>query len=164
MFSKNDIQRVAVAAIGAIVVSSACVFGAVGPAYATAPAAADTVAKWQAKVQDQLDGAAPNVRMPKGKVGSVTLAARFTADGDYAGAGVTRSSGNAQLDQAAREVADHVSYPQMPMSYRGRPQTVLLSIYFGRDAGKIEDAIRRERIQLARRDAAGPASTQIAAR
>ena len=163
MFTKSDIQRVAISTIGAIAVSSACIFGAVGPAHAAMPAKVATVAQWQSTVQGQLDGVTSNLGMLKGKVGTVTLAARFTADGDYAGAAVARTSGNSQLDQAAREVADTVRYPQLPMSYRGRPQTVLVKLYFGQDSGKIEEAMRNERIQLARRSTA-PAYTQLAAR
>ncbi len=157
-FDKSSIQRFALASVGAIALSAACVLGAVGPAMAASPAG--DVAAWQAKVANQLDGTQAAADAA-GSVRSVTLAARFTADGDYAGAELARSSGDPRLDRQAVAIARGVAYPRLPESRRGAAQTVTVKLYFGNDTRQIARAIRKDTVQVARNDVAG---TQFAAR
>ena len=153
-FNTTKFQRFAISSVGAIALSAACVFGAVGPAMAASPA---TGAAWATQVAHQLDGA-PTALDASGKVRNVTLAARFTAEGDYAGAAVARSSGDARLDREAVEIAGRVAYPALPAS---AARTVTVKLYFGDDARQIAQAMRKDNVRVAQSDAAG---IQFAAR
>lgn len=152
-FNTTNFQRIAISSVGAIALSAACVFGAVGPAMAATPA---TGAAWAGKVAPQLDGA--HAFDTAGKVRNVTLAARFTAEGDYAGAAVARSSGDARLDREAVAIASHVAYPTLPAS---AARTVTVKLYFGDDARQIAQAMRKDTVRVARNDVTG---IQFAAR
>jgi TonB family protein len=134
MFTLNTpTQRLAVSALGAIALTAACVGAAVAPANA-ATAVPATIDAWQDRVESQIasraDFASP--RMAAGERSEAVLAVRFTADGDYAGADIARSTGSQRLDRHALRVAAKIKYPLLPDAARGRPQTVAMRLYFGR--------------------------------
>ena len=144
-FDKSDIQRVAVSSVGAIALSAACIIGVAGPARAATPAApaALTVSDWQNNVERQLDKPA------RGELADLIdgpskaeLKLTFTADGDYAGAQVVRSTGNRKIDRHAVKIADAITYPGLPAGYRGTAQTVNMNLYFGTEAPKVEKNAR----------------------
>lgn len=164
-FDKSDVQRIAVSSIGALVMAATSVLAAAGPAKAASLNAPLTVADWQGAVQRQFDGVSDPVANAIGGTRKVILAARFTADGDYAGASVTRSSGNAALDSRAIRIANHLVYPALPAGYRGQPQTVTMKLFFGGDAAALERARRGQvEVETARNDAGARAGSKVAAR
>ena len=132
-FDKTDLQRFAVSSVGAVALSAACILGVSAPVRAATPNAPVTVADWQGAVERQIDSGmdAYSLRMDAGKPVETVLALRFTAEGDYAGATVAKSSGKASLDAHAIKVARQVSYPALPAGYRGQPQTVAMRLVFG---------------------------------
>jgi TonB family protein len=93
-----------------------------------------TIDAWQDRVETQIATATDPVslRMESGKRSEAVLAVRFTAEGDFAGADIARSTGSKVLDRHALQVAAHIKYPPLPESARGRPQTVAMRLYFGR--------------------------------
>ncbi|WP_293968663.1 TonB family protein [Sphingomonas sp.] len=131
-FDKSDVQRLAVSMIGAAALTATCVGAAIAPARAATPVT--TVDGWQANVERQLEMGSDrySLRMDSGKRAEAVLAVRFTAEGDYAGAEIARSSGSVVVDRHALNVASHIKYPQLPSELRGQPQTVAMRIYFGR--------------------------------
>jgi len=145
MLDKTDIQRIAVSAAGAVVLTAASVFAAAAPVRAEAPHAVQTVADWQQSVERQLHGAesAAVLKATDERVRKVVVAARFTADGDYAGSEIAQSSGATVVDRQALRVADTVDYPQLPEGFRGQPQLVTVRLYFG-DADKVAEAAKRD--------------------
>jgi outer membrane biosynthesis protein TonB len=156
-FEKSDFQRFVVSSVGAVAVSSAFLLAAAGPAKAASPAAPVSTAEWQKQVERQISDSNDNLRMIEGstKVHKVTLAARFTADGDYAGAAVASSSGNLRLDRTAVRIASQVNYPTLPAAYRGQPQTVTMRLFFGNDAAQVARAVARTPVQFAFNSNAG---------
>lgn len=142
-FDKTDIQRFLVSAIGALAVSTTCVVAAVGPAKAADRSAPLTVTQWQAKVESRIEN------MPEGTLGYQpqaltvsTVAVNFTAEGDYAGVKLTKSSGDHLVDNRAMTIARAVRYPAMPEGFRGMPTQVRMTLYFGPDA---EAAVARDK-------------------
>lgn len=132
-FDTTDVQRLALSAIGAVVLTATCVGAAVAPARAATPVVASADA-WQAAVERQIDSRSDDfsLRMDSGQRREAVVAVRFTADGDYAGADIARSSGNAALDRHALKVASKLDYPLLPQTMRGKPQTVAMRLFFGR--------------------------------
>src|SRR3982751_1690875 len=110
-FDGKDLQRFAVSAVGAVAISAAFLVAAAGPAKAERPAPANA-AEWQKQVERQINASTEDLKVLDGstKVHNVPLAARFPADGDYAGAAVARSSGIAKLDRQAVQIATKVAY------------------------------------------------------
>jgi len=145
MLDKTDIQRIAVSAAGAVVLTAASVFAAAAPVRAEAPLAPQTVSAWQQKVERQLSGAenAQVLKATDERVRKVLVEAHFTTDGDYAGAQIAQSSGAAVVDRQALRMVDAVDYPQLPEGFRGQPQRVTVRLYFG-DAEKVAEAARRD--------------------
>ena len=156
-FEKSDFQRFAVSSVGAVAVSSAFLLAAAGPAKAARPADPVSTAEWQKQVERQINDSNDDLKVLDGstKVHNVTLAARFTADGDYAGAAVAKSSGNTQLDRKAVQIAARVKYPVLPVGYRGQPQTVTMRLFFGNDAAQVAKAAARTPVQYAFNSNAG---------
>ena len=155
---RTDAQRIAVSAMGALVLSATCVFGAVAPARAAAP---QTAPAWAAQVQDRV----ANVRMDDARFAPRTIrtadvALRFAADGSFAGASLARSSGSAMLDAQAVKVASRLAYPPMPAAMRGAARTVRLQLAFGDGASGAVPPIER-RVEVAQ---ARPRDIQVAAR
>lgn len=132
-FEKINAKRLAVSTLGALALTTACVGAAVVPANA-ATAVPATIEAWQDRVETQIPSFADSVslRMEPGKRAEAVLAVRFTAEGDYAGAEIARSTGSKNLDRHALQVAANIKYPPLPESVRGRPLTVAMRIYFGR--------------------------------
>lgn len=152
-FNKSDLQRMAVSAIGAFTVSSACIFGAVGPARAEAPA---TVPAWQNVVEQRLPGIMARETSRLGDAeGQADVALHFDANGAFAGASLARSTGIPTLDHRAVAIARTLRYPNLPEAMRGRAQDVTLRLNFGVDplARPAEAPTRR-----------GPAGTEMASR
>lgn len=158
-FDQIDVKRLAVSALGAAVFSTACVGAAVAPANAAAPA---TVDAWQANVEtklaDQNDIYSPFAE--NRSRAQAVMAVRFTADGDYAGADLARSTGKAKLDRHAMKVATHIAYPQLPESLRGRPQTVAMRLNFGGPESRFDARRRAESVKFV--DAGQAASDVVA--
>jgi TonB family protein len=152
-FDKTDIQRFLVSAIGALAVSATCVGAAIAPAKAAEPKAPLTVAQWQAKVESRLDN------LPEGHlvyepqhVAVSTVAVNFTAEGDYAGVKLAKSSGERLVDYRAMNIARTLRYPAMPEGFRGVPTQVRMTLYFGPDAEAVVAKERKkasQHIQLA---------------
>lgn len=166
-FDKSDLQRFAISSVGAVAVSAAFLLAAAGPARAATPVAAPTASAWQNQVQRKIETGSHDMRVLDGvgQVKNVTLAAHFTADGDYAGAEIAKSSGMTQLDRRAVQIINHVAYPALPVAYRGQAQTVTMRLYFGNDAQKVADAIAKAPVQFAfTPDNAGGAGATMAAR
>lgn len=164
-FDTSDIQRIAVSSIGAIALSAACVIAAAGPVKAATPNAPLTVADWQQQVERKIDGA--QERDGPSKLAQAVVAVRFTADGDFAGAGIARSSGDRSIDRRAVRIAQHVSYPALPVGLRGTPRMVEMHLYFGKAANDVDYAAMQDQAaKLARiAKADRPASdARIAAR
>jgi hypothetical protein len=165
-FDTSDMQRFAVSAVGALAVSAATLFVAAGPVKAATP----TVAAWEAQVADKIDAARePGAVQNPTRMTKAEVAADFTADGDFAGARLARSSGNRVIDGRALKVANRIAYPPLPAGLRGTPQTIRLNLYFGDVDGQANDAALKERqarlqqgrVQIAGTDRVG---TQMAAR
>jgi len=165
MLDKTDMQRIAVSAIGAAVLTSASVFAAAAPARAETRNAPQTVADWQRGVERQLHGAesAAVLKATDDRLRKVVLSARFTAEGDFAGAEIVQSSGEAVVDRQALRVADTVAYPPLPEGFRGQPQRVTVRLYFG-DAEKVADAAERDGRMIMVQNNAGATGTKLAAR
>jgi len=140
---KSDMQRFLVSAIGAVAVSATCVGAAIAPAKAADRNAPLTVAQWQARVESRIDNAPEGdlVYQPQALAIS-TVAVNFTADGDYAGTQLAKSSGDQLVDNRALHIARTVRYPAMPEGFRGVRTQVRMTIYFGPDA---EAAVAHER-------------------
>ncbi|WP_174274923.1 TonB family protein [Sphingomonas bacterium] len=132
-FDKSDFQRLAVSAVGALAVSTACIAAAVAPAHAATIANAPlTVADWQSKVEGQIDARMQTFDGPlSSDARQAVVAVRFTADGDYAGARLAQSSGNAAYDEHALKVARHIAYPAFPAGLQGSPHTIAMRLYYG---------------------------------
>jgi hypothetical protein len=165
-FDQTDFQRTAVSALGAVAVSAAVLFATAAPVKA-ATLPPQTTAAWQAQVSDRIahvsEGRA--VRQPSALT-KADVAAHFTADGDFAGATLVKSSGNRDVDARAVRVAGRIAYPPLPQGYRGQAQTVTLHLYFGDVNAAPAYAALQDRaartIQLAAADGRG--ATQLAAR
>jgi TonB family protein len=165
MFSTTNARRLTISALGALALTATCVGAAVAPADAAAVPA--TIDAWQDRVEAQIASRADFVsqRLPAGKRSEAVLAVRFTAEGDYAGADIARSTGSKVLDRHALQVAANIKYPPLPDSARGRPQTVAMRLYFGHadTAQQYADMSRDlESVRLA--DAGRDGSTTIAAK
>jgi TonB family protein len=143
-FDKSDFQRFAVSAVGALALTAASVVAAVGPAKAASYNAPLTVQDWQSRVERRIEGIreAGTVYQPQ-HVAVATIAVRFTADGDYAGTAVAKSSGDRLVDSRALSVARGIRYPALPEGYRGNPATVRMTLYFGDGAAEAEQADRQ---------------------
>ena len=143
-FDKSDFQRFTVSAFGALALTAASVVAAVAPAKAAAYNSPLTVQDWQSRVERRIK----NVREPMmvyqpWHVAVATVAVRFTADGDYAGTAVTKSSGERLIDNRALSIARAIRYPALPEGFRGNPATVRMTLYFGDGAEEAEQAARK---------------------
>ena len=164
-FDKSDIQRIAVSSIGALAMAATSVLAAAGPAKAATTNAPLTVGDWQGSVQRQLDSRQDAMVTDVDKVRNVMIAARFTADGDYAGASLIRSSGDVAIDGQAVRLANRLTYPALPAGYRGRPQLVTLKLFFGNDAAAVQRARKAQvEVDYAQIDAGKNADSKVAAR
>ena len=165
MLDKTDIQRIAISSLGAVALTAASFFAAAAPVRAEAPNAPATVADWQQGVERQLHGSedAAATKTSKGRGHKVVVAARFTADGDYAGSQIAQSSGVAAIDRQALSVADHVAYPALPGGYRGQPLQVTVRLYFGTDQ-QVADAIKRDSNVMMVQNQAGGAGMKLTAK
>jgi TonB family protein len=168
MFDRIDFRRIATAAAGAAVLSTACIVGAVAPAKAEAPAAL-TVADWQQSVDREIDRTMrmPTLRHPFDGHAIATLAVRFDEHGGFDGATIAKSSGDAAVDAEALRTAREVRYPVLPVGLRGTPRTVTMQLFF---AQPVDGNVAREQIAAARlasdarRGTADTATTQTASR
>jgi hypothetical protein len=143
-FDKSDFQRFTVSAFGALALTAASVVAAVGPAKAASYNAPLTVQDWQASVENRLGSIleATTAYQPQ-DLAVAMVAVRFTADGDYAGATLAKSSGDNLVDHRALNVARGVHYPALPAGYSGKPATVRMILYFGNGAEEAEQAARK---------------------
>lgn len=144
-FDTSDIQRFAVSSIGAIALSAACVIGAAGPVKAATPNTPLTIADWQQQVERKIGSA--QERDGPARLAQAVVAVRFTAEGDFAGASVARSTGDRALDRRAVRIAQHVSYPALPVGLRGTPRTVTMHLYFGEAANNADYAAMEDQVE-----------------
>ncbi|WP_380874867.1 hypothetical protein ACFB49_01840 [Sphingomonas sp. DBB INV C78] len=130
-FDAIDLQRIAVSSAGALLLSAACVIGAVGPARAAEPNAPLTVGDWQRDVNQQIDA---NLRAPasyRGEAKAATVKLSFDANGNFDGAKVAKSSGSSAIDREAVRVANAIAYPALPEGLRGEAQIMKMQVSFG---------------------------------
>ena len=141
-FDKSDMQRFLVSAIGALAVSATCIGAAIAPAKA-ADRAPLSVAAWQDDVGNRIGSAYEGelVYQPE-RLAVSTVAVRFTAEGDYAGIRLAKSSGSRLVDHRALNIARTIRYPALPEGFRGMPTQVSMTLYFGPDA---EAAVAQEK-------------------
>ena len=130
MFDRITFQRILTAAVGATVLSTACIVGAVAPAKA-ADLAPLTVSSWQQAVDREIDR---TLRMPNSAAlkdhAIATVAVRFDDHGGFDGASIARSSGDTAIDAEALRTAREVRYPVLPAGLRGSPRTVTMQLFF----------------------------------
>jgi TonB family protein len=159
---KSDIQRFAVSAVGAIALSATSLFAAAGPVKAATPL---TVADWQSAVAQKVEAVREpiNTASPS-KLTKAQVAVHFTADGDYAGATLARSSGNKAVDARALKVAAQVAYPALPAELRGTAQTVAINLYFGEIDQQMQYLALQQRKAKTQFATAYRADTQLAAK
>ena len=138
-FTRNDIQRITVSALGALLVSTACIGAAVFPAKA-AEVTVSTASAWQAEVERRIDKAmeSPNAKSERPVVAEVTM--HFDDRGGFRSASLAKSSGIDQVDSEALRVANSINYPALPAHLQGKPRNVGMQIVFGNS----RDAVRRE--------------------
>ena len=160
--STFQIKTFALSSLGAIALSATCIFAAVGPAHAAN--APFTIGDWQHVVSDKVSNAADPVagRLRPGKALETMLALHFTAGGDYAGASIARSSGDAGLDRHAIAVADRTAYPALPAGYRGQPQTVILRLAYGSEQEVAQHFAKTAKVSVDVASAANAGGKQIA--
>ena len=164
-FDKIDTQRLVVSGLGAVAMTLASLTVAAAPVNAATLNAPATLADWQAQVERQLDRIEDISNIaPDTQTREVTLATAFTADGDYAGARVIQSSGNRAVDAHAVQVAGNVKFPALPAGYRGKPQTVTVKLYFGKDAVLAAATAGRKSQNGARFAKGADAGNQVAAK
>ncbi len=152
-FSRNDIQRMTVSALGALLVSTACIGAAVFPAKA-ANLTVSTATDWQAEVEQRIDNAMFSPATLNDGVVMTEVAMLFDERGNFRSATLAKASGNNEVDQEALRVANSIRYPTLPAHLQGKPQRVAMQLFFGRDSEKVH----RQRM------AADQAATQLAAK
>jgi len=146
---QSEFQRIAVSAIGAVLLTATCVIGAAAPVRA---ASLESLPAWTAAVQSRVAAvpASADQRLRPATLRSADVALRFTADGRYAGASLARSSGDGAIDAEAVKVANRVRYPRLPESVRGHDQEVALKLYFGDAVSGVTMPASAPRMQVAR--------------
>ncbi len=134
IFASTDFRQIATAAIGALVVSTACVGAAVGPARAA-------TASWQHKAEGRIATAAARsaAAAPARGTATATVAVSLDGAGKVGGARIMRSSGNVALDHEALVTAHAVAWPSLPGR---RGAEVTMNLVFGRDARSVAAARR----------------------
>ncbi|TVV73369.1 energy transducer TonB [Sphingomonas solaris] len=146
-------RRLALSTTAALLLSAACIGAAIAPAAAAEPATAGamtpnaplTLADWQAAVGTQLDArlSAPATAFTRHDHLIAVVAVSIDAEGRFADARITESSGVRAVDQRVLALAGDLAYPPLPAGYRGRPRTVLMQAYFGQ-ASSPEELTRHE--------------------
>jgi TonB family protein len=167
-FDTSDIQRVAVSAIGALLLSTACVVGAVGPAKAATADAPATMSAWQDHVEQQIDGTlrSPLAFFPNG-MAVATVNVRLAADGSVSDVKLAHSAGSRVLDREALRTAKAIRYPALPGRLGQKENVVALKLFFGRDAQAVAPALKAAAEQAVANNAAierNAAQTQLARR
>ena len=135
-FSRNDIQRMTVAALGALLVSNACIGAAVFPAKA-ADIIVSTASDWQTEVERRIDNAMLSPAKLNDGVVMTEVAMLFDERGNFRSATLAKASGNNEVDQEALRVANSIRYPALPAHLQGKPQRVAMQLFFGRDGEKV---------------------------
>ncbi|WP_157219767.1 energy transducer TonB family protein [Flavisphingomonas formosensis] len=130
-FDKSDFQRFATASVGALLLSAACIVGAVAPARAAERNAPLTVQDWKMDVERQIDATLRTPSLEGRDHAAATVAIHFDADGKADTIAISKSSGIASADAEALRTANRVAYPALPSGLRGRPQTIAMMVYFG---------------------------------
>ena len=138
-FTRNGIQRITVSAIGALLVSTACIGASVFPAKA-AEVTVSTAADWQAEVERRIDNAmqTPNAQSDRTVMTEVVM--HFDDKGSFRSASLGKSSGIERVDHEALRVANSISYPALPVHLQGKPRAVGMQIVFGNNG----DAVRKQ--------------------
>lgn len=148
-FDRTDFQRVAVSAMGALIVSTACITAAVGPARAAAPAAAN-ISVWQRQVERRIDATLLDVAPDQPGASTVaTVRLAFDAEGDFDGAKLVGSTGSALQDAEALRTATRIAYPALPATMQGKRQAVTMKIGFGMSRAQVRAQTNAERTRPA---------------
>lgn len=132
----NKVQRITVYALGALMISAACVGAAVVPAKA-ADITVSTASDWQTEVERRIDDA---MRSPLTRSQDVVMAEvvmHFDEHGSFRTASLGKTSGLGAVDQEALRVANTIRYPALPVHLQGKPQRVAMQIFFGNDSTKV---------------------------
>lgn len=152
-FTFDDVQRVTVSALGALLISTACIGMAVGPARA-GEITVSTASDWQTEVERRIDDAMNSPVTRSNDVAMAEVVMHFDERGSFRSASLGKSSGRGAIDQEALRVANAISYPALPVHLQGKPQRVAMQLFFGSDAAKVN----RQRVK------AEEAATALAAK
>lgn len=143
-FDRHEIQRLTVSALGALMVSTACVVATVSPVKAAEPVA-QSARSWQTEVEQRIDHELKTPRIGSVGVRVAVVAMRFDEAGNFASASIRKSSGIAAVDQEALRVANKLSYPALPTYLQGRPQTVAMQFHFGDRENEVLQSTKQAR-------------------
>jgi hypothetical protein len=152
-FTRNDIQRITVSALGALMISAACIGAAVAPANA-AEVTISTASDWQSEVERRIDDAMQSPVAQSHGVVMAEVVMNFDERGTFRSASLGKTSGLGEVDQEALRVANNIRYPALPAHLQGKPQRVAMQIFFGNDQSKVQ----RQRVK------ADEAATALAAK
>lgn len=141
-FTRSDVQRFAISALGALLVSTACIGAAVFPAKA-AEVSVSSAADWQAEVERRIDDAMRSPRTQSHEVVMAEVVMKFDERGSFRSASLGKTSGLHAVDQEALRVANAIRYPALPVHLQGRPQRVAMQIFFGNDSA----TVNRQRVK-----------------
>jgi hypothetical protein len=144
ILTHSDLRRVTVSALGALLVSTACVGAAVWPAKA-ADVTISTASAWQAEVERRIDNAMTTPLMGHRDAAMAEVVMRFDERGNFRSATLGKTSGIGDVDQEALRVANAISYPALPAHLQGKPQRVAMQLFFGNDGSKVS----RQRLKAA---------------
>ncbi len=108
------------------------------PSFAS-PQAPQTARAWQLQVEKAIDA---NLTIPAHALGSrdhavAQVRLHTNSDGDIAQVSLAESSGDAAIDAEALRTARAISYPPLPVQFRGHENSVLMQVYFA-DSDKAE--------------------------
>jgi hypothetical protein len=163
--TRSDIQRVAVSAFGALLVSTACIGAAIFPAKA-AEETFSTAAGWQTEVEKRIDNALQSPTAQSPKVVMAEVAMKFDERGAFRSATLLKSSGIEAVDREAVRTANALRYPDLPVYLQGKPQNVAMQIFFGNQQAGVSEAqakARRAATALAAKEDTAREQAQIAA-
>lgn len=138
-FDKIDLQRTAVSALGAVILSATSIFAVAAPAKAAEPV---NLSSWQSDVSGKLDSglATANAKWKGDKDATVRVA--LNGEGKVVSVGMLKSTGSAALDKVAMETAGAVDYPALPGTLAGKPTTVAVKLFFTSSEQRRQEALR----------------------
>ena len=136
-FDRHDMQRLAVSAMGALLISTACIAAAVSPAKAADLTTAPSAVAWQAQVERKIDNEMRTPSSVTNRVVMAEVAMRFDSAGHFETATLRNSSGMTEVDREALRIANSIQYPVLPTHLQGKPQSIAMQIFFGNDGNAV---------------------------